>query len=125
VFTTAIQLNISTRFYVSCKLIASMFQTWSTLCITCLLLSFTTVTHLFLSLVECHGTRDVEVTQESRVSISYLDGGNKFFDFGESRLATALSIVSGTILLLLCTCYQSIACLLHHGCGPHMLLVTV
>jgi len=51
--------------------------------------------------------------------------GKEFFDFGESRLATALSIVSGTILLLLCTCYQSIACLLHHGCGPHMLLVTV
>ena len=33
--------------------------------------------------------------------------GKEFFDFGESRLATALSIVSGTILLLLCTCYQS------------------
>ena len=48
--------------------------------------------------------------------------GKEFLDFRESRLATAQKQAyceRDNCHLLLRTCYQLIACLLHRGCGPH------
>ena len=66
--------------------------------------------------------RDVNETRESRVSIFFLDPWKEFLDFRESRLKTARQQAYSewnNCHLSLCACYQSIACLLHRGRGPH------